>query len=302
MDTLICLVRHGVTDWNYEGRMQGHLDTPLNAEGIRQAKLVSKRLTREPWDAIYSSTLSRAYITAQTIARPLGLTVTQDPRLIERNMGAAEGTTRLERNRLWPRLPFIEIPGIEPDEQMVARATEALEEIARRHAGQRVVCVAHGAIISTWLRAINTPDGPYTPAPFQRNTAVTPVRFDGKRFIQIGEPDYAHILIDGVEYTGEKARVPVPMLATLVGNAIAPEALEAVITHATAIESAWAGDELVGFTRAFTDGVLHGYIDIAMARPEYEHVLPVMTRRLSLRYPNVAFTRLPDRPLDQVGD
>lgn len=67
--TLIGLIRHGVTDWNYEYRAQGQVDIPLNDEGRRQAELLSKRMENEEWDYIYSSDLSRALETAEIIGR-----------------------------------------------------------------------------------------------------------------------------------------------------------------------------------------------------------------------------------------
>ena len=63
----IFTVRHGQTNWNIERRLQGHTDTPLNAEGLAQAEKVAKRLSSEKVDAIYTSDLSRAFKTAEAI-------------------------------------------------------------------------------------------------------------------------------------------------------------------------------------------------------------------------------------------
>ena len=66
--TRLCIVRHGETAWNAEHRVQGQLDVPLNACGRAQALAASKVLTRETFDAIYSSDLSRAQQTAEPTA------------------------------------------------------------------------------------------------------------------------------------------------------------------------------------------------------------------------------------------
>ena len=70
--TRILLVRHGETDWNATGRIQGHSDTPLNAAGRLQARRAAQRLAREPIRALYSSDLARAFETATIIGAPLG--------------------------------------------------------------------------------------------------------------------------------------------------------------------------------------------------------------------------------------
>jgi len=66
--TELILIRHGETAWNAEHRIQGHLDSPLNDEGLAQALLLGERLGQEPFEHFYSSDLGRALQTAQPIA------------------------------------------------------------------------------------------------------------------------------------------------------------------------------------------------------------------------------------------
>ena len=71
--TRICLVRHGETEWNTERRIQGHIDIGLNETGLRQAALAGRWLRDAGIAAVYGSDLTRAWVTAQTIAAALGL-------------------------------------------------------------------------------------------------------------------------------------------------------------------------------------------------------------------------------------
>lgn len=100
--TQFILVRHGETTWNREGRIQGHLDSPLNPEGIAQAKTLAERLRVESIDVLISSDLGRARKTAQYIAIRTGNTVHVDARLRERHYGIFQGMTRSEAKSVYP--------------------------------------------------------------------------------------------------------------------------------------------------------------------------------------------------------
>jgi broad specificity phosphatase PhoE len=153
--TTISLVRHGETDWNLNRRYQGWEDIPLNDTGRAQAQLVAQAIAREPrWDAIYSSPLSRALSTAQAIAELSGMDeIVEDPDLRERFYGEAEGLTADEREAKWPGL--LAWPGLEAQEVMTQRAMGALERVAERHAGGRVLVVAHGGLINAVLHQVS---------------------------------------------------------------------------------------------------------------------------------------------------
>ncbi|CEK15728.1 fructose-2,6-bisphosphatase [Chthonomonas calidirosea] len=92
------IVRHGRTIWNEEGRMQGHTDVPLDAEGHRQAEHIADRLSAlpQPLQAVWSSDLQRARVTAEVIARRFSLSVQATPLLRETMLGDWEGLTRAE--------------------------------------------------------------------------------------------------------------------------------------------------------------------------------------------------------------
>ncbi|WP_198661612.1 histidine phosphatase family protein [Lewinella sp. IMCC34183] len=125
--TRIGFVRHGITDWNLDKRVQGHTDIPLNEKGKLQAKALAGRLTNEDWDLIYSSDLSRAKETAGTIAEAKGVPVKLDHRLREMDCGAVEGTTAAER--VTPRSQ----PSYPPRPAGIVSATIARSTLLKNH-------------------------------------------------------------------------------------------------------------------------------------------------------------------------
>jgi 2,3-bisphosphoglycerate-dependent phosphoglycerate mutase len=134
--TTLLLVRHGETDWNAAGRLQGHTDRPLSDFGRRQAKQLAEELVNEPLDAIYASDLARARETAEIAGERLGLPVVVDPDLREKDWGNWEGLTSVERDR-------VEFVG-ESTEAHQERILGALRRIAELHPGGRVLIVTHG--------------------------------------------------------------------------------------------------------------------------------------------------------------
>ena len=89
---IIYLSRHGETDWNAEGRWQGHTDKPLNDNGRGQARALAESLRRTGLAGVVSSDLLRARETAEIVAAALGLTIDYfDPDLRERTIGVFEG-------------------------------------------------------------------------------------------------------------------------------------------------------------------------------------------------------------------
>lgn len=153
--TIIGLVRHGVTDWNKEGRMQGRNDIPLNDEGRRQAELLGKRLAGEEWDYIYSSDMQRARETADIIAGHMGKRVEgYDPLMAERAFGQLEGTTEQDRLERWGKAWRDMDHGGEAREDVIRRGMSMLEELDARHPGKRVLVISHGAVIGSLVESM----------------------------------------------------------------------------------------------------------------------------------------------------
>ncbi len=150
--TEICLVRHGQTDWNFQEIIQGREDIPLNEVGKKQAAQSALFLQNEKWDVIISSPLVRARETAQVIADAVGLGVIHlDERFMERNFGEASGKPVSEFRK---KIAAGKVEGMETDEELVERCFSALQDVAKKHEGKRIIIVAHSHAIKAILTAI----------------------------------------------------------------------------------------------------------------------------------------------------
>ena len=158
--TQVIIVRHGETEWNLKLIRQGHLDSPLTARGIEQAKALAERLATERFAKLYSSDLGRAVQTAQMIADVTGHEIITDHRLRERHLGIFQGLSGDEIRSRFPDEyhshrtlgPTYVIPEGESVEQQVARNIAYLSELAQKHLGETIVVVTHGGVLSGLFR------------------------------------------------------------------------------------------------------------------------------------------------------
>jgi 2,3-bisphosphoglycerate-dependent phosphoglycerate mutase len=163
-NTRICFVRHGETNWNAERRMQGHIDIPLNANGISQAERLANALIRvkHSFDVIYSSDLERALHTANAVASALSLDVQITPRLRERNVGKLQGLLLAEAPVLLPEIWQKHIAreldhdlgGGESIRTFHQRMQDILELFLNEHRGQSVLAVSHGGSLDMIYRIV----------------------------------------------------------------------------------------------------------------------------------------------------
>jgi uncharacterized phosphatase len=143
----MALVRHGETDWNVKGLIQGQSDIPLNKTGLLQAGQAADWLAGNgKWDRLYSSHLMRAQKTAEIIGNYLNLDLILDQDLMERGFGTLEGLTIEERTYLYPasRENESSVPGLEFREDFKARVVKAFETIVREVIGLNIIIVSHG--------------------------------------------------------------------------------------------------------------------------------------------------------------
>ena len=160
-DTVIYLTRHGQTEWNRQGRLQGHRDSPLTNLGRQQAEWLKERLAGEPLEAIYSSISRRALETASILRGERTTAIQPLEELREINLGIWEGMETEQIAVDYPVAyaqffaePELYVPPTCPGSgtntssgesyrQLQERALPVIERILAAHPGQRVLVVTH---------------------------------------------------------------------------------------------------------------------------------------------------------------
>ncbi len=205
--TRLVLVRHGVTAWNRELRIQGQLDTPLSPTGALQAQRAAQALMAEGLQQIYSSDLQRAHATASAIAAATGAPLSTQIGLRERGFGQYEGLTHADIEQRWPadaqrwraREPGFNPTGGEALEAFYARCVQCAATLAARHPGETVALVAHGGVLDCLYRAA-TGQALYARRTWELgNATINRVLWHGEGFSLVGWNDASHL--DGLPLT-----------------------------------------------------------------------------------------------------
>lgn len=157
------IVRHGQTQWNVKGLLQGQADSPLTKLGINQAKILGEQLKNIHFDAIFSSDSLRAKRTARFITMERKMVIKTTKLLRERSFGKFEGKPYLQLDQELKDL-LIELekltdveklkfktPEMESDEELFIRFNTFLREIAVAFAGKTILVVTHGGMIRSLL-------------------------------------------------------------------------------------------------------------------------------------------------------
>lgn len=184
-------MRHGETVWHAENRYTGVSDIDLTDEGYRQATALGVWAQNANLDAIYSSTLSRAKLTAEPAVTNTGITLQQDARLCEVDFGLGEGLTRNEMKDIFPAEleSFLlcpastAFPEAETGRLAIDRALPVLRAIAQQHESGRVLIVMHSTLLRLLmaeLLGIN-PDRYRTIFPELDNCSLNEIEFDWTR-------------------------------------------------------------------------------------------------------------------------
>lgn len=146
------LIRHGQTDWNREKRIQGTEDIPLNDTGRHQAAVCAQALSALPFEAIYTSPLSRAVETARIISDACRhAPVILEPGLTERDFGIGSGLTYEELHRRYPQYPKLPLKGMEEFEPLCRRILHTVLRCAEKSHTGPVLLVSHGSSINALL-------------------------------------------------------------------------------------------------------------------------------------------------------
>lgn len=169
---MIYFIRHGETDYNLEGIVQGQLDIPLNKKGIQQAHELKNKLKDLDIDIIFSSPLLRAKQTAEIINENFNVKIKYDERLKEFYAGKKQGTKTKdwseedkENFRLYP-----EKCGAESNKAFYDRCISAFKDISKY---KNVLIISHGGVYRNLYRYINNIQDLTYPVSLPENCSIS---------------------------------------------------------------------------------------------------------------------------------
>lgn len=147
----LLLVRHGITEFNSTRRFAGYSDVEMNADGYRQVERLRDRLADEKIDAVYSSDLGRALVTAEVISSGRKVDIVTCPELREMNYGDAEGLPFQEISRLYPEVAELianfslqlKFPGGENFTGFIERTYHFLDRLSKHEPPETILIVSH---------------------------------------------------------------------------------------------------------------------------------------------------------------
>ncbi|WP_055665099.1 histidine phosphatase family protein [Desnuesiella massiliensis] len=199
--TTLYITRHGETEWNTEGRMQGWNNSPLTYLGKMQAEWLRDRLKDVDFHAIYSSTLERAYQTAEIVKGQRNIEVIKKEGFKEISLGNWEGLTsqeieaiNKEQNYNFWKAPHLYIPdGGEHFHELIARTHKGIKEILENHKDENVLVVTHGVTLKAiMLYFEDKPLERLWDPPFAHQTSLTVIEADKDKYNVLMHGDTAH--------------------------------------------------------------------------------------------------------------
>ena len=201
----IYFVRHGQTIWNVEKRFQGLSDSPLTELGITQAKLLGEKLKDIKFDKFYSTSLKRAYDTANYIKGNRKQKVEIFDDFVEISMGNMEGIKQEDFKKLYPEQVknfFFNQLEYDPSSfggesflevrERVIRGLNKFIELNKNY--ERVLVVSHGATLKTLLHYISGKDiSTLSDEAIPKNTSYTIVKYENGKFEIIDFSNVSHL-------------------------------------------------------------------------------------------------------------
>ncbi len=156
------VMRHGQTDWNVLGKVQGITDVELNERGIEQAKQAKDKVNQYEIDLIVYSPLKRAKKTAEIVNEDKKVPMICETQIIERSFGELEGVNATEheafaQNNFWDYHANVNCYKIEPVVTCCRRVWGALESLKEKYVGKNILIVTHGAtakVINSYFKGI----------------------------------------------------------------------------------------------------------------------------------------------------
>jgi len=189
--TSIYLIRHGETAWNKEEIFRGRTDVPLNETGLKEAALAAESLKEIEIHGIYSSPLSRAWETAEKIARFHPVEVQSLDGIIDMSFGRWEGHSHQEIRETYPELyrqwgeePHrVKLPEGESLDEVRVRSMAALNEVIQLHPGKTLALVSHRVINKVLICGILGIENSHFWQIGQDTTAINLIQFTNGRYV-----------------------------------------------------------------------------------------------------------------------
>lgn len=201
----IYLIRHGQTDWNVAGKIQGRTDIPLNDTGRRQAQCLARGMEKRLVVQVFTSTLKRAEETARVIAQSQQIDVEPIPDLQEIGFGCWEGLTLKEIQQQYPKEyerwcinpVTVAPPGGELQAEIRQRCCRVMERIQKQAKGDFAI-VSHGAMLAYIVEYLMR-EHPLEEEIIVENASITTIQYQEltQDFLLLQSNDTAHLRKDG---------------------------------------------------------------------------------------------------------
>lgn len=148
------VMRHGQTDWNVLGKVQGATDIELNEVGLQQAQNAKQNFNQYTIDLIFCSPLKRTRKTAEIINEDRKIPIVYEEKIVERYFGELEGSKPMEdeifqKYNFWDYEADIKICQVESVKEICKRVWGFLEEVKEKYADKNVLFVTHGGTAKT---------------------------------------------------------------------------------------------------------------------------------------------------------
>jgi broad specificity phosphatase PhoE len=185
--TTLYVTRHGETEWNTEGRMQGWNDSPLTNLGINQAHWLHERLKDIDFNAIYSSPAGRAYKTAEILKGERNIEIVAHNALKEINLSEWEGLDQKNIKdkdeeqfyNFWNAPHLYKPLSGEDFVELQHRVISGIKEIVKGHKDETVLIVTHTMTLKALMASLkNKPISTIWDPPFIKQTSLTVIEID----------------------------------------------------------------------------------------------------------------------------
>lgn len=155
----VTIIRHGQTEYNYLGKLQGRSNIPLNDTGRRECNKVKHKLKDEHFDVCFTSSLIRTVETAMILVGDR-VEIKIDNRLIERDFGSLEGTNfeKYDSVKHWDYNLNLNDNGIEPVQDIIKRVSSFVDYLKENYSDKDILIVTHGSIVRALHHILHNTD------------------------------------------------------------------------------------------------------------------------------------------------